>query len=209
MLTKHVRLYLGPGYQAHGHPITDLVKNPSPFGEILTAALGFALRVYEGLSQKYLPPPQIQLMAELGRNMEIKSTEQLARKPYLDGLRGVAALVVLFGHLLITLLPPVIYLGGGVGAALYLIEIGKTPLGMLWNGNAAVCVFFILSGYVLSDFGRHTQLSLFGSSAPPIPAPGAADPRLLDVRVPAAPLRADAECRDRGPYERLARQPGS
>ncbi|MGJ5036966.1 acyltransferase family protein [Bradyrhizobium sp. HKCCYLR1023] len=60
------------------------------------------------------------------------------RKPYLDGLRGVAAVVVFIGHLLLSL------------------------FGAFWifNGRAAVCVFFVLSGYVLADMIARSRMSL-------------------------------------------------
>ena len=59
------------------------------------------------------------------------------RKPYLDGLRGVAASVVFFGHL------------------------SSALTGSSWgfNGNSAVCIFFVLSGYVLSELAQYSGLS--------------------------------------------------
>jgi peptidoglycan/LPS O-acetylase OafA/YrhL len=60
------------------------------------------------------------------------------RKAYLDGLRGCAACVVFFAHILIAL---------------------NSHLNALFNGNAAVCVFFVLSGYVLTDLSRRSDLS--------------------------------------------------
>ncbi|AYB41917.1 acyltransferase family protein [Paenibacillus lautus] len=61
---------------------------------------------------------------------------------YLEGLRGVAALIVVIAHF---------------GQFFYnrqlFIEqslISATPLNLIYNGNFAVCIFFILSGYVLS-----------------------------------------------------------
>ena len=59
------------------------------------------------------------------------------RKPYLDGVRGVAACVVFFNHLLLALT------GGS----------------WIFNGSAAVCIFFVLSGFVLSELGQHSGLS--------------------------------------------------
>lgn len=59
------------------------------------------------------------------------------RKPYLDGVRGVAACVVFFAHLSLSL-------------------AGKT---WVFNGNAAVCIFFVLSGYVLSELVQRSPLS--------------------------------------------------
>lgn len=64
----------------------------------------------------------------------------LDRFTMLDGLRGVAALVVVFGHLC-SGLP----LDLGFRRALF-----TGPIGFLFNGAAAVHVFFILSGFVLT-----------------------------------------------------------
>jgi peptidoglycan/LPS O-acetylase OafA/YrhL len=61
-----------------------------------------------------------------------------SRRPYLDGLRGCAACVVLFAHLAIAL---------------------NSPLLGIFNGNAAVCVFFVLSGYVLTDLSQRSELT--------------------------------------------------
>jgi peptidoglycan/LPS O-acetylase OafA/YrhL len=72
----------------------------------------------------------------------------------------VAALVVFTAHLLIVLVPNLIAVNGGIGWAARLTTLGKSPLAVLWNGNSGVCVFFILSGYVMTDFARHTTLSL-------------------------------------------------
>jgi peptidoglycan/LPS O-acetylase OafA/YrhL len=68
----------------------------------------------------------------------LDATEETSRKAYLDGLRGCAACVVLFAHILIAL---------------------HSHLNALFNGNAAVCVFFVLSGYVLTDLSRRSGLS--------------------------------------------------
>lgn len=60
------------------------------------------------------------------------------RKPYLDGLRGVAACVVFFSHLWLAL---------------------AAQIHPLLNANAAVCVFFVLSSYVLCDLAQRSSLS--------------------------------------------------
>lgn len=59
----------------------------------------------------------------------------------LDGLRGMAALVVVAFHVsaLVPWHPTVLWIAG------------VTPLGVLMNGPAAVHVFFVLSGFVLSQ----------------------------------------------------------
>jgi peptidoglycan/LPS O-acetylase OafA/YrhL len=70
----------------------------------------------------------------------------------LDGLRGVAALVVVVHHVLMTdagLAAPYLVDGArptGLAARLLVY----TPLHLLWNGTVAVFVFFVLSGYVLA-----------------------------------------------------------
>jgi peptidoglycan/LPS O-acetylase OafA/YrhL len=66
----------------------------------------------------------------------------------LDGLRGLAALVVVAHHAL--LVWPVLYAQYGppnrTSATWYL---AYTPLHLLWAGREAVIIFFILSGFVL------------------------------------------------------------
>jgi peptidoglycan/LPS O-acetylase OafA/YrhL len=57
----------------------------------------------------------------------------------LDSLRGLAALCVLFGHFC-GLSPDLTFFNA----------IRATPLGILFNGNASVMLFFVLSGFVLS-----------------------------------------------------------
>jgi peptidoglycan/LPS O-acetylase OafA/YrhL len=86
-------------------------------------------------------------MSEVLRDPATTSSTRLTQ---LDGLRGLAALVVLLSHLALTTsglanawldrptdVTPVQY------ALLY------SPLHLLWNGTAAVYVFFVLSGFVL------------------------------------------------------------
>jgi peptidoglycan/LPS O-acetylase OafA/YrhL len=70
----------------------------------------------------------------------------------LDGLRGIAALVVVVHHVLILSSPPLAdaYLRIGrrdtTSAAWWLTY---TPLHLAWAGGEAVLVFFVLSGFVL------------------------------------------------------------
>lgn len=60
---------------------------------------------------------------------------------YLDGLRGVAAFIVVIHHYILGYYPT--YASSQ--------PIATTPLNILYNGNTAVCIFFVLSGYVLSN----------------------------------------------------------
>jgi len=71
---------------------------------------------------------------------------------YLDGLRGLAALIVVFTHFVVAFYPA-LYSGSvsdintrnGIE-----IFIAKSPLNLIFAGNFAVCIFFITSGYVLT-----------------------------------------------------------
>jgi len=82
------------------------------------------------------------------------------RQPYLDGLRGYASLIVLLAHLIISLLPAVITLEASAVRTSYDLSVGMSPIGVFWNGNAAVCVFFVLSGYVLTNLAQRSKLSM-------------------------------------------------
>jgi peptidoglycan/LPS O-acetylase OafA/YrhL len=67
----------------------------------------------------------------------------------LDGLRGVAALIVVFHHCLLAL-PAAANLTAipAVGTPIWWLEF--TPLKLLTAGNEAVLIFFVLSGFVLA-----------------------------------------------------------
>ncbi len=82
-----------------------------------------------------------------------------------DGLRGVAAMNVVLCHFLIALYPlGFINLYPGAAdqraAPSWVDAFLSTPLlSIFWNGNFAVCVFFVLSGYVLTKpFVEHGDL---------------------------------------------------
>ena len=65
----------------------------------------------------------------------------------LEGLRGLASLIVFFAHFLAAFKPVAIF---GSDQTSNLGFFYKTPLGLITAGNFAVCLFFIMSGYVLS-----------------------------------------------------------
>ena len=79
----------------------------------------------------------------------------------LDGLRGVAAVVVVIHHVLLTFpAPSAAYTGGpSYPAWNWLIY---SPIHLLWAGTEAVMVFFLLSGIVLTlPVLRSAQFSLW------------------------------------------------
>lgn len=70
---------------------------------------------------------------------------------YIDGLKGIGALMVYFCHFVFafyyaaySLLPESSHTVSGIE-----IVLGKTPLNLLYSGNAAVCLFLVFSGFVL------------------------------------------------------------
>ena len=66
----------------------------------------------------------------------------------LDGLRGLAATIVLVAHGFQMLLPAAFSPGaaGQFGES----ALAMSPLNVLFNGGFAVCLFFVLSGFVLA-----------------------------------------------------------
>ena len=69
------------------------------------------------------------------------------RIEYLDGLRGLAALSVVFCHLCFGLYPG-FYSGAPASLTQALVKL--TPLNLLTNGNTPVQCFFVLSGYLIA-----------------------------------------------------------
>jgi peptidoglycan/LPS O-acetylase OafA/YrhL len=75
----------------------------------------------------------------------------VSRYRSLDGLRGVAALVVVAHHCLLSSVVLADTYRGGTTKGWGLPEIlTRTPLHLLWDGTGAVLVFFVLSGFVLT-----------------------------------------------------------
>jgi peptidoglycan/LPS O-acetylase OafA/YrhL len=80
----------------------------------------------------------------------------------LDGLRGIAALVVVVHHaLLVSPSLAAAYFGGDVQETPWRIALVYTPLHLVWGGAEAVVVFFVLSGFVLARAVRSRSFDWF------------------------------------------------
>ncbi|CUJ43438.1 Uncharacterized protein conserved in bacteria [Achromobacter aegrifaciens] len=80
----------------------------------------------------------------------MESTKQYPKILSLEGLRGVAALAVVLSHLALQFFPHAAVGGNhpihsSIDSWLY-----NSPLRVLYAGFFAVCIFFVMSGYVLS-----------------------------------------------------------
>ena len=71
---------------------------------------------------------------------------------YLDAVRGLACLQVLFGHTLRTLVPAADFYANNFSV---FAQLMLSPVFYLYDGSAAVNIFFCLSGFVLTRAFKH------------------------------------------------------
>lgn len=78
------------------------------------------------------------------------TTKHMSKLKYLDGLRGVAACVVVMHHFFLAFFPAIHSGLPKYAHADWDLWVSRNPLDLLFAGNFAVAVFFVLSGFVLS-----------------------------------------------------------
>jgi peptidoglycan/LPS O-acetylase OafA/YrhL len=72
------------------------------------------------------------------------------RLPHLDGLRGVAAIVVVIAHLAAAFVPALYFGSQGRIVPQWQATFATWPSFVIINGSFAVFIFFVLSGFVIS-----------------------------------------------------------
>lgn len=92
----------------------------------------------------------------------------------LDGLRGVAALIVIVHHYALMLYPAMVFNDMGQAKSSFDTWVATTPLNLLIGGHFSVCLFFVLSAYVLTRryVGKPEGLPLLLSMAKRYPRLG-------------------------------------
>jgi peptidoglycan/LPS O-acetylase OafA/YrhL len=81
----------------------------------------------------------------------VYDTEDYMKKiSFLDGLRGTAAVVVVISHFVQVFYPSLFTLRPEMMHNQFEAWLSKTPFNLFYNGNFSVCIFFVLSGFVLS-----------------------------------------------------------
>ena len=75
---------------------------------------------------------------------------QAAKLAYLDSLRGIASIIVILAHYVAVFYPYAIFGDSYRRSSSWEDWLRVPPLSLVMSGHYAVCLFFILSGYVLS-----------------------------------------------------------
>lgn len=78
---------------------------------------------------------------------------------YLEGLRGICCLIVILDHCINTFKPDLRFTGLSDAGGKIRQLIAWTPLNIFYSGIAPVCIFFILSGFVLSIKYNNTKMN--------------------------------------------------
>lgn len=79
---------------------------------------------------------------------------------HIEGIRGLAAIIVVLHHYTLAFYPALNFGDSNqmhIGNGSFELMMARTPLNLIYNGGFAVCIFFILSGYVLSNAYHKTN----------------------------------------------------
>jgi peptidoglycan/LPS O-acetylase OafA/YrhL len=83
-----------------------------------------------------------------------------SRVTFLDGLRGIAAFVVIVSHLIAGFFPALYFGAQGRTDAALMDAIATSPLFVTYSGTFAVYIFFVLSGFVIAASAAKTACRL-------------------------------------------------
>lgn len=100
--------------------------------------------------------------------MPTQGAKASAKLEAYEGIRGLAAVAVLLGHLIVAFWPPMYFPAQGIPADYpgWARWVANSPLRVLYDSQFAVSLFFILSGFVLSlAFFRKPGYEVVASAA--------------------------------------------
>ncbi|EHI56494.1 hypothetical protein HMPREF9333_00356 [Johnsonella ignava ATCC 51276] len=88
-------------------------------------------------------------------------TEKKAEKIYfLNGIKGMSAIIVVIYHLLSAVYPPIINKTALIRPeSLFLTKIGISPLNIFFDGDLAVAFFFLISGFFNAKTSFNTEFN--------------------------------------------------
>lgn len=98
---------------------------------------------------------QVLDQAAAGPDSQSGADNKERRIAYLDTLRGLASLQVLLSHSLMAFFIGIAFASPTSGKLLG--YLGASPLAFMFDGASAVCIFFVLSGYVLTPVFAHSR----------------------------------------------------
>ena len=81
-------------------------------------------------------------------SMNVNKSEMVSRLSYIDGIRGIAAVLVFFHHFACVFLPGLVFYD--MANPLFETMWLNSPLNVLTNGNSSVQCFFVLSGFLIA-----------------------------------------------------------
>lgn len=86
------------------------------------------------------------------------------RIAHLDGLRGIAALIVILAHIAAGFVPAMYFGADALPAPQWQVAFATSPFFVTINGSFAVYVFFVLSGYVITGSAIASRSSAIANS---------------------------------------------